>query len=137
MVSGVEAGTAERLEDRGLAGFQAVRPLQDHGGLGVVAPPEQVLAAAQERVRRLAVVRGIGIRDLVLHGGMVPRVQSRQVARSSVWSRGLAVIPGMRPRLAIGLPSISLMSPVKSMGVAPEMYDPTANESTGAPASLK
>ena len=47
------------------------------------------------------------------------------------------MIPGMRPRLAIGLPSISLMSPVKSIGVAPLMYDPTAYESTGAPASLK
>ena len=29
------------------------------------------------------------------------------------------------------------MSPVKSIGVAPLMYEPTANESTGAPASLK
>jgi hypothetical protein len=35
-------------------------------------------------------------------------------------------MPGIRPRLAIGLPSISLISPVKSIGVAPLMYDPTA-----------
>ena len=34
-------------------------------------------------------------------------------------SRGESVTPGMRPRLAIGRPSISLMSPVKSIGVAP------------------
>ena len=39
--------------------------------------------------------------------------------------------------MAIGRPSISLMSPVKSIGVAPLMYEPTAYESTGAPASLK
>ena len=58
----------------------------------------------------------------------------RQVDRLS---RGESVSPGMRPRLAIGRPSISLMSPVKSIGVAPLMYDPTAYESTGAPASLK
>jgi len=43
----------------------------------------------------------------------------------------------MRPRFAIGWPSISLISPVKSIGVAPLMYEPTAYESTGAPASLK
>src|SRR3972149_3777300 len=43
----------------------------------------------------------------------------------------------MRPRFAIGRPSISLRSAVKSIGVAPLMYEPTANESTGAPASLK
>ena len=52
-------------------------------------------------------------------------------------SRGESVSPGIRPRLAIGAPSISLMSPVKSIGVAPLMYEPTAYESTGAPASLK
>jgi hypothetical protein len=32
---------------------------------------------------------------------------------------------------------MTLMSPVKSIGVAPLMYDPTAYESTRAPASLK
>ena len=46
------------------------------------------------------------------------------------------MIPGIRPRFAIGRPSISLMSPVKSIGVAPLMYEPTANESTGAPCYL-
>jgi hypothetical protein len=46
-------------------------------------------------------------------------------------------MPGIRPRFAIGFPSISLMSPVKSIGVAPLMYEPTAYESTGAPWSLK
>ena len=45
----------------------------------------------------------------------------RQAARSTRLSLGLAVIPGIRPRFAIGCPSISLMSPVKSMGLAPEM----------------
>ena len=33
--------------------------------------------------------------------------------------------------MAIGRPSISLMSPVKSIGAAPLIYEPTANESTG------
>ena len=51
-------------------------------------------------------------------------------------SRGDSVTPGIRPRFAIGS-STSLMSPVKSMGVAPQMYEPTANESTGAPSALK
>src|SRR6185312_7052969 len=62
---------------------------------------------------------------------------SRYAARSTDFSRGDSVIPGIRPRLAIGRPSISLMSPVKSIGVAPLMYEPTAYESIGAPASLK
>ena len=62
---------------------------------------------------------------------------SRQSDRSTGRRRGDGVRPGIRPRLAIGRPSISLMSPVKSIGVAPLMCDPTAYESTGAPASLK
>ena len=45
----------------------------------------------------------------------------RQAARSTRFNLGLAVVPGIRPRLAIGRPSISLMSPVKSIGLAPEM----------------
>ena len=45
----------------------------------------------------------------------------RQVVRSTTCNLGLGVSPGIRPRLAIGCPSISLMSPVKSMGLAPEM----------------
>ena len=55
---------------------------------------------------------------------------SRQGARSTGRSRGEGVRPGIRPRFAIGLPSISLMSQVKSIGVAPLMYDPTAYESS-------
>jgi hypothetical protein len=43
-----------------------------------------------------------------------------------VRSRGDSVRPGIRPRFAIGCPSISLMSPVKSIGAAPLMYEPTA-----------
>jgi hypothetical protein len=62
---------------------------------------------------------------------------SRQSDRSTGRRRGDAVRPGILPRLAIGRPSISLMSPVKSIGVAPLICDPTAYESTGAPASLK
>ena len=48
--------------------------------------------------------------------GREPVASGRRGAR-----RGLGVTPGMRPRLAIGAPSISLRSPVKSMGVAPLM----------------
>ena len=71
-------------------------------------------------------------------GAATARPSPRGTApRSTGRSRGESVRPGMRPRLAIGTPSISLMSPVKSIGVAPLMYEPTANESTGAPASLK
>ena len=66
-----------------------------------------------------------------------PPYPSRQAARSSGLRRVDGVGPGIRPRLAMGRPSISLMSPVKSIGAAPLMYDPTANESTGAPASWK
>jgi hypothetical protein len=62
---------------------------------------------------------------------------SRHSDRSTGRRRGDGVRPGILPRLAIGRPSISLMSPVKSIGVAPLICDPTAYESTGAPASLK
>ena len=46
---------------------------------------------------------------------------SRQSSRRTGRRRGDSVRPGMRPRFAIGRPSISLMSPVKSIGVAPLM----------------
>ena len=39
----------------------------------------------------------------------------RYRARSTGLRRGERVMPGIRPRLAIGRPSISLMSPVKSI----------------------
>ena len=57
---------------------------------------------------------------------MTSRQPSRNGARSTGCSRGDSVMPGIRPRLAIGRPSISLMSPVKSIGDAPLMYEPTA-----------
>ena len=80
------------------------------------------------------------VEDLGLSGGQISRriellprerrprigvvsqvVPSRQLLRSIGCSRGDSVTPGIRPRLAIGRPSISLMSPVKSIGVAPLM----------------
>ena len=67
-------------------------------------------------------------------GGSLPRdadrarrvtgaeAKQRYMMRSS---RGLAVTPGVRPLFAIGLPSISWMSAVKSLGGALEMWLPT------------
>src|SRR5438093_617756 len=82
----------------------------------------------------LKIVTVAAIAGLILAAaGEPPRQRPRSIGRS----RGESVTPGMRPRLAIGRPSISLMSPVKSIGVAPLMYDPTANESTWALSSLK
>ena len=63
-------------------------------------------------------------------GGLTTLVQpdavTRHDRRSTSRKRGLSVSPGIRPRLAIGRPSICFRSPVKSMGVAPLMYEPTA-----------
>ena len=55
--------------------------------------------------------------------------RDRRAEASDAWARtyitrsrrGLGVTPGVRPRLAIGLPSISWMSAVKSFGEALEM----------------
>ena len=74
---------------------------------------------------RSRLARRLGLR--LAPGGEVDRLQPR----GSRSGRG----SGRAWRSAC--PSISLMSPVKSIGVAPLMYDPTAYESTGAPASLK
>ena len=115
-----------------------------------MAALEQLVGAS--RARRRASARGVLV--LLVHARMVARnpprppparssrrrlsrSPSRQRARSTGWSRGDSVRPGIRPRLAIGRPSISLMSPVKSIGVAPLMYEPTAYESTGGAGSLK
>ena len=164
MLAGVVVGPAERLEDRALARLEAVGPLEDDRGLGVVAALEQRVAALEQLVGGLALARpgsGVGARRLsdviVLVGRVDPSrngytnaerlpaarrdragyaVPPRRRGRPAA-AAGESVRPGIRPRLAIGRPSISLMSPVKSIGVAPLMYEPTANESTGAPASLK
>src|SRR5262249_23501130 len=140
---GVVIGAAQRLEDRALARLRACRALQDDGGLGVVARSDEGLAALEQRVGALA----LGVGEIWLaglrHQGMVAFIMrpgdqaDRQSWSLPRWRRGESVRPGIRPRLAIGLPSISLMSPVKSIGVAPLMYEPTAYESTGAPASRK
>lgn len=133
----VEVGPTECLDDRGPAGLEKRRPLEDDRRLGVMAAAEEVMAALEELVRGLALVG----RGLVLVAGRTIKVHNpdgrmncpaggqscaRQSARMTGRRRGLAVVPGIRPRLAIGRPSISLMSPVKSIGVAPLMYDPTA-----------
>ena len=154
----VEVGPAERLEDRALARLEPVGPLEDDGGLGVVPLGRAVAGRAGGGRRRSRGSVGVGPRRRVArtacarwwHGASrwPPAVDAG--ARSAAGYRlavggevhrpgaaGESVRPGIRPRLAIGWPSISLMSPVKSIGVAPLMYDPTAYESTGAPASLK
>src|SRR5207344_2828741 len=103
---------------------------------GVRALPLRIVVEAHLRVQ-------LGVhRAMVARTGRTCRQTSGQIsacqpARSTGRSRGLSVRPGIRPRFAIGRPSISLMSPVKSIGAAPLMYEPTAYESTGAPASLK
>ena len=52
-------------------------------------------------------------------------------------SLGLGVMPGILPRLAMGLPSTSCRSAVKSSGRASLIWLPTAKTSTGAPSSRK
>ena len=137
----------ERLEDRALARLRPRSALEHDCGLGMVAPADQRLAPLEQAVDALALVilvRPTAMNPLVVHGpdrrtdvANGRPYGSRHSARATGRSLGLSVRPGIRPRFAIGRPSISLMSPVKSIGVAPLMYDPTANESTGAPWSLK
>lgn len=100
------------LRDReAKAGDPAVGPLP-----GLEVQVQGVRDAAEPQGPR----RGLGPRQDVGAGGSV-QTALRQAARSTRLSLGLAVIPGIRPRFAMGRPSISLMSAVKSMGLAPEM----------------
>src|SRR3954454_3672137 len=126
MLSAVVVGAPKRLDDRALPRFETRCTFEDDRSLCVVTVLHERLPSLQQLVGGLVVLHRIGV-------GRQVAIQSR---RSTRCNRGLGVSPGMRPRLAIGLPSISLRSPVKSIGVAPLMKLPTANESTGAPASL-
>ncbi len=152
VLTGVVVRPPERLEDRAAVRLQPIGPFQHDRGLSVMATVEECVAALEQVVRALwiVIVRTplVGSLAVVLHARMVARVgsrvrqrsaayASRYAARSTDTSLGDSVRPGMRPRLAMGVPSITLMSPVKSIGVAPLMYEPTAYESTGAPAPLK
>ena len=129
----VEVRAAERLEDRALARLEAVGPLEDDRRLRVMAPIEQSVTALEQVVGGLALVRVVrclvgSSRTPWTDGGTDARrgatSPGRWVSlplairrRSTGSRRGDSVRPGMRPRLAIGCPSISLMSPVKSIGV--------------------
>ncbi len=127
----VEVRATERLEDRGLAGLRAVGALEDDRRLGVMPSVEQLLAPLEQLVGALrgrVVGAGLAVRPVfVVHAEMVARnrasrrQRSRYADRSTGFNRGESVMPGIRPRLAIGRPSISLMSPVKSIGLAPLM----------------
>ena len=153
-LAGVEVRPPERLEDRALAGLEAVGPLEDDRGLRVVPAFEQRAARAgaartrsrvsaasraPRRMRRwshgraFAAMRGSQARRAVAPAGYCLAV-GREVDRLEARRVGQAGDPAA---LGDRRPSISLMSPVKSIGVAPLMYEPTAYESTGAPASLK
>ena len=126
----------EQLEDGALARLLAGRPFEDDGGLGEVPAGDQGRTALVELVRALAgrprpartCVDGATDRPSRLGDdgpsgggptdGSAPGAPGSEVDRAQARARGPA---GIRPRLAIGRPSISLMSPVKSMGAAPLM----------------
>ena len=107
-----------------------LRPGGRGAGAGV-APLDDVLAAVASRARSATRSRWSGSTG----SRRMRRAWEAPMRRPPPEPRVLGP-PGMRPRLAMGLPSISFRSPVKSMGLASEMAEPTANESTGAPASL-
>ena len=72
----VVEGPAESLENRGLARLDPRRALEHDGGRRVVALLEQVVAALQQLVGRLALV------DRIVHAQMVARIAS--IARSTL-----------------------------------------------------
>src|SRR5438093_8529486 len=123
MVSLLEVGAAERLQDGGLPRLQRQAALEQDGRRAGVVLGEQA-GAALEKV--IGAVAPVGIHRPL-----------GQAARSTCFRRRFSVRPGMRPRFATGLPSISLRSPVKSMGLASLIAEPTANQSIAAPVSLK
>ena len=69
VLGGVEVGAPEGLEDRCLAGFQAIRPLEHDGGLRVMTRGQQRLAALEQLVGRLTLWSVV--LDLIVHDQMV------------------------------------------------------------------
>ena len=132
----------------GRTGWLAVATLVTIVALSVIAaitlgPPAWV-ARRRPGGRDERAVRRSGAAARQPGGRLWPSARRRPSPRRPARGRGRPAAagatrstPGIRPRFAIGRPSISLMSPVKSIGVAPLMYDPTANESTGAPGVLE
>ena len=115
------------------AGFQSTGTLEDDRRRTRMSLRQELGATPEELVGAVALARLLA--RFPLFAGMGSHFR---YGISSIRSRrGFSVRPGIRPRLAIGLPSISLRSPVKSMGLASLIADPTAKESTGASASLK
>lgn len=72
VLSGVEVGPAERLQDRLLVGLQAVRPFEHDRGLGVMPPVEQRLPTLEEVVGAFRLVGSV-VSDVVIHDQMVAR----------------------------------------------------------------
>jgi hypothetical protein len=154
VLSAVVVSPPERLDDRPLVRLQACGALEDDGGLRVVPPSQQGVAALKQAVGRLALGQerelgalvglgiaaairifavgigpvGLGTLGWLAHaryrattadgGSRDGSRQLRQASRSTGSRRGLGVVPGIRPRLAMGRPSISFRSPVKSIGLA-------------------
>ena len=124
MVALVEVGASQRLEDRGLAGLEPAGTLEEDGGGAGMPFGEQSRPAAEELVGGVAVVRG------------------------SRWRHGLAVqvdplesgvVGPARDATALGdRQAVELLEVAGEVdGLASLIADPTANESTGAPDSLK
>ena len=125
----VEVGLAERLQDRGLARLEAAGSFEHYGRGARMSLREQPRATPKE------LIGGVSLPGVA---GFAWTGSHERYGMSSIRSRrGFSVRPGIRPRFAMGRPSISFRSPVKSMGLASLIADPTAKESTGAPASLK
>lgn len=112
-----DLAAAEVQEEVAPAGDRETQP--DGTAVGRAAGPQVEVEGARDAPDARGPGRGIRPREDVAAAGAQPAL--RQAARSTRLSLGLEVIPGIRPRLAIGRPSISLMSPVKSIGLAPEM----------------
>ena len=131
----VVVGPRERLDDRALAWLEAVGALEQHRRLRVMtalaaAPRRAGRAHRRSRARRARTAApaprdcrpalpsraNADTRAWHLSGQEEVPGGERHASRSSFARRGLGVMPGIRPRLAIGWPSISFRSPVKSIG---------------------
>ena len=125
----VEVRLPERLEDGRLTRLEMAGSLEHDRRRRRMTLLEEPGAASKELVGGVALARIAAVAWMRGHA---------RYGISSIRSRRLfSDRPGMRPRFAMGRPSISFRSPVKSMGLASLIADPTANESMGAAASLK
>ena len=125
----VEVCLAERLEDGRLTRLEMAGSFEHDCCSRWMTLLEELRATSKELVGGVALARIAAVAWMRGHA---------RYGISSIRSRRLfSVRPGMRPRFAIGRPSISFRSPVKSIGLASLIAEPTANESMGAAASLK